>query len=323
MRHVNKKMLKLYIGKLIHVLTKTGEIITSGWQGRLVSIALFAVSIIAIVLILTRNSDVIEAYEWQVRPIWLLYILFFWLIDLLVVTWAWHLLTTHLANFKNFQRSAKICWRANLARRIPTPVWYIAGRAVLYEQEGVDKTTVSLLSTLELLFLFISGVATTLLVLPFWVIPKGTTNQVSQFLLLGLTLPISIILVHPRFLEKIWGRLRPDMALQSLTWHHTLTWLTYYILTWVIGAFVLYSVMNFLYPVPFAHIISIIGIWSLAGSVSLAGALSFSVFSLREISLTLLLSSLVPPPVALLIAILIRIVWMLGEMLSVLMSLKL
>ncbi len=323
MLHINKETLKPYANKLNHWLTKTGQLITSGWQGRVISLALFLLSIVVIITILISNWDVIKTYEWQIRPIWLLAVLIFWLIDLLSATWAWHLLVTHLANFKNFRRSAKICWRANLARRIPTPVWYIAGRAVLYEQEGVSKTTTSLLSSLELILFFISGLVTTLLVLPFWIIPDNAKNQINQFLLLALILPFTLILVHPKFLEKIWVRLRPDITLQPLKWHHTLTWLIYYILTWVIGALVLYSVMNFLYPVPPAYIVNIIGIWSLAGSVSLAGALSLSVFSLREISLTFLLSTLIPPPIALLVAILVRVVWILGEMLSVLMSLRL
>jgi hypothetical protein len=134
---------------------------------------------------------------------------------------------------------------------------------------------------------------------------------------------LSLLFIHPRLLEKLWRRVRPEIPLERLRWQDTITWLAYYILTWVVGAMVLFSLLNLLYPVPFSELITVIGIWSLAGSISLAGALTISIIGVREISLTLLLTILVPAPIALLVAILIRVVWLLGEMLSALISLKL
>lgn len=295
----------------------------SGWQGRLLTLFFLLLSAVVIAGVLLGNRDTILNYDWQIRPIWLLFILGFFLIDLLVATWAWHLLVARLAGYRNFRRSAKICWWANLARRIPTPVWYIAGRALMYEQVGVSKLTVSLLSTLELIFFFLSGLATTLLTLPFWAIPAEMQSALSSYWLLFPLLPLSALFVHPRLLERIWRRLRPDAALQPLAWRDTLPWLGYYVLTWVLGACVLFSVMNLLTPVPLAAMPAVVGIWSLAGSISLAGALTISVIGVREISLTLLLTLLLPAPIALIVAILIRIVWLLGEMLSALLSLRL
>lgn len=295
----------------------------SGWQGRLLSGFFLLLTLIVIARILSNNWDTIQTFHWQIRPIWLLYITIFFIIDLLVATWVWHLLVMRLANYNNFRRSAKICWWSNLARRIPTPIWYIAGRAVMYEKEGVSKITTSLLSTLELVFFFLSGLVATLLTLPFWAIPAQLTGDINQAWLLLILLPFSALFVHPRLLEAIWRRLRPDIPLQSLRWRDTITWLGYYILTWVLGAFVLFSIMNLLYPVPWRDIIVVVGVWSLAGSISLAGALTVSVIGVREISLTLLLTLLVPAPIALIVAVLIRVVWLLGEMLSALISFKL
>ena len=297
--------------------------LTSGWVSQIVTILFLTLSLIVIGLILFNNWDTITSIEWQIRPIWLLYIILFFTIDLLVATWVWHLLVVRLANYRNFRQSAKICWHANLARRIPTPVWYIAGRALMYEKVGVKKTTTSLLSTLELLFFFLSGLATTLLTLPFWAIPTEITQNTNPWLLLILLLPLSLLFIHPRLLEKVWRRVRPDIPLEPLRWRDTITWLGYYILAWVFGAFVLFSLLNLLYPVPLSELITVIGMWSLAGSISLAGALTISVIGVREISLALLLTLLVPAPIALIAAILIRVVWLLGEITSALVSFKL
>jgi glycosyltransferase 2 family protein len=297
--------------------------LTSGWVSKLITALFLILSLTVIGLILANNWETIESFEWQIRPVWLVYIFIFFVIDLLVATWVWHLLVVRLANYRNFRQSAKICWWANLARRIPTPVWYIAGRAMMYEKVGISKTTTSLLSTLELLFFLLSGLATTLLTLPFWAIPPELSQNVNPWLLLILLLPLSVLFIHPRLLEKLWRRLRPEIPLEPLHWQDTITWLGYYILTWVFGALVLFSLLNLLYPLPLTELMAVIGIWSLAGSISLAGSLTISVIGVREISLILLLTILVPAPIALIAAILIRVIWLLGEMLSAIVSFKL
>ncbi len=309
--------------RLARFIGRFSQRLFSGWRGKLLSAIFLLISIIVIARIIWQNWDTLTTFQWQLRPIWLLSIIFFFSIDLIVATWAWHLLVVRLANYNNFRRSAKICWSANLARRIPTPVWYIAGRAVLYEQVGVSKITISLLSTLELLLFFLSSLATTMLTLPFWAIPGNVLGESQQIWLLSLFLPLSLLLVHPRILETIWRRLRSEISLQPLQWRDTITWMSNYVITRILGAFILFSVINLLYPVPFSKIIVVIGIWSLAGAISLAGALTISVVGLREISLTLLLTILVPMPVALIVAILIRLVWLGGETLSALISIKL
>lgn len=295
----------------------------SGKRGKFIAVLFFLLSIVIIAGVLFSNREILLTFNWQLRPIWLLYITIFFLIDLLVATWVWHLLMTKLANFNNFRRSAKICWSTNLARRIPTPIWYIAGRAVLYEQEGVSKTTTSLLSALELLFFFLSGIAVAIVTLPFWIMSQEVQNQAGQFILLVILLPISLVFIHPQLLKKVWHRLRPDAELQELTWHDTLPWFFYYIITWILGALILFSVINLLYPISFTKIIPLIGIWALAGSISLAGALTISIIGIREISLVILLAFLVPTPIAIIVAIIIRLVWLSGETLGAVIALKL
>ena len=295
----------------------------SGKYSRLLVGFFLLLSVFVIARVLIINWSAFREYSWEIRPIWFLYTALFFLIDLLIATWAWHLFVARLTGFNNFRKSAKICWSSNLARRIPGPIWYIAGRAILYEKEGLKKTTTSLLSALELAFFLISGILTTLLTLPFWLFRDGGVYQPIQLWIFVAVLPLGIILVHPRILEHLWQKVSREKLTHQLLWRDTTTWLWIYVLTWVIGAFVLFSVINIIYPLPTSNLIPTISIWAFAGSLSLAGALTISVIGLREISLVFLLTQIIPAPIALIVAIGIRLVWLAGELFSALLALKL
>jgi hypothetical protein len=297
--------------------------LTSGRRGRWIGAAFLALSLIVIARVVIANWPLLASYEWQFRPAWLIGVVAFFILDLLLAGWAWHVLMRRLAHYDNFRRSLKICWSANLARRMPTPVWYIASRAVLYEAEGVSKVTTSLMSGLELAFFLTSGAVTTLLTLPFWVVTEGVAGAIGRSWLLLVALGFSLLLVHPRLLEKLlqWLGRRPPA--EALRWRDTISWVALYVLTWVLGALVLLSVISLFQPVPLAQWPAVLGIWSLAGTISLAGAMTISGIGLREISLVLLLTPITPAPVALVIAILIRLIWFSGEMASALASFRL
>lgn len=295
----------------------------TGWRRKLLIafFILFTISIIARVLI--SNWDILINYNWEIQREWLIYAIITFFIDFFLVVWIWHLLVVRLANYNNLYLTVKIILSANLARRIPGMVWYIASRAVLYEEVGVSKTKISLLSGLELAFFLISGVVTTLITLPFWTETQNIFNEFSQIWLFLVILPFCALLVHPTVLEKLWHISSRQKIEQHLGWRDTLLWLILYVLSWIIGGIVLFCIINFFLFLPVSQLMTIIGIWSLAGTISLAGFLTISVIGLREITLTLLLMQILPAPVSIIIAIFVRVMWLTGELLASLISLKL
>ncbi len=307
--------------------SRWGRYLTSGWRRPALTTLFVLLSLAVIARVIWGNWDLLSGYNWQLRPVYLLYALIFFGLDFFLALWAWHLLVARLANYHNLRQSIKIYLYANLARRIPGSVWYIASRALLYQAEGVSKTSTSLLSGLELAFFILSGVAATLLTLPFWQPALRSQSQISlleQEPLLGvLLIPLALLLVHPRVLGWLWRKVSPEQDILALSWRDTILWLGVYILTWVLGGGVLFSIINLFYPLPLNHFIMIVGIWSLAGVVSLAGFITISIFGLREISLALLLTLVMPGPVALVIAVTIRLIWLSGELITSLLSLRL
>lgn len=297
--------------------------LTSGWRRQALTGFFILFSLLVIYRLLDSNWELLTTYPWQIRPDWLLYAMIAFFVDFFLVIWIWHLLVARLAQYDNLYRTVKIYLHANLSRRIPGMVWYIASRAVLYQDVGVSKTQISLLSGLELAFFMISGFVTTLLTVPFWSGIDDILSPTRQLWLFFIMVPVSMMLVHPRILQRVWQFTSRSAPAQALRWRDTVYWLILYILTWLVGGLVLFSVINFFQPAPLSELMMIIGIWSLSGTISLAGFFTISFVGLREVTLTVLLTPIIPMPVTLIIAITIRLMWLTGELITSILSLKL
>ncbi|MCI0398877.1 MAG: hypothetical protein L0332_04370 [Chloroflexi bacterium] len=295
----------------------------SGWRGKAITLVFLSLTVVAIVSIILANQAAFNSYRWQLRPVWLAYAAGFVMADLFLGAFAWHLLVARLACYSDPRYNLKYWGYANLAKRLPGPVWYIASRAALYEQQGVSKMTTSLLSGLELVLVLVSGIVTFLLSLPFWALPAELAGRLYHSWFLILLFPLCLLLVHPRVLNRLWQKLSRQTPVEGLRWQDTALWLLFYVFIWLVGALSLFSAINLFYPLSMSHFIPVAGMWAVANVISMAGTLTLSGIGLRELSLALLLTQVAPTPAALLIVVVIRIIWLVGEFLGALLSLTL
>ncbi len=307
-------------------MTKVRELIQyaiSGWRRQAIMAGFVLLTLLVIAQLLYTNRDELSVYIDQSRPIFLVYAILFFLIDLMLALWAWHLLVGNFTSVDSFRLNSKINLSSNLAKRIPGSIWYVASRVALYQEKSVRKSQIVLLSALELALFICSGIVVALMTLPFWQLSAETFSELPATILFIIVAVIAIVLVNPRTLQAIWQRLSKDEKVPELSWQKTATWLIIYASTWVIGGCVLHSVINLFFPLPIDQLATSIGIWTLSGVVSLVGFISISLFGLREISLVLLLSQLMPISVAILVGIIIRLIWLSGELIFALLALKL
>lgn len=306
-----------------HFVSSVSKFITESRWRHLFTAGLVLMSILIIAGILMGNWETLVAFDWQITPIWLLIGLLLLLVNFALNAWVWHLLSDRLVDSHNARFNIKVWCYANLLRRIPGTVWFVAGRAMQYEKIGVSKLRVSILSGIELALILGAGLLTGLVALPILILTpafqetlKGSWLLIPIFVLVGL-------LLHPRVLGKIWGRLGQSDLQEQPTWRDISLWVGLFVLAWVTGGFTLFSTINFVHSLPISEFIPILGIWVVANTVSVAGALTIGGFGLREISLTVLLSQIVPAPVALVISLLMRVIWLAAELLGALVSLLL
>lgn len=274
-----------------------------------VTVSLVLITLIALGAMLYKSREMLLNYEWRVRfgPLIASFLLYSLALGLAVLSWG--LIMNRLVGKSNWARHARIYCLTNLARRLPGVLWYVLGRMLMYEQEGVSKAIVSISSGLEFVLLVLSGLVVSLMTWPF----LAWSQFVSPWwLLIGMI--AGLVAMHP----AITGFALHKLGVDSRTggdfgYRDVGSWLAIYAMGWGLGGLILYSVIATIFPIPLTFLPGIIGAWSLSGVVATLSTFSPSGFGLRELTLSLLLTLFLPSGVAVLAAILVRILLTLYE----------
>ncbi|MCS7220910.1 MAG: hypothetical protein RML36_10275 [Anaerolineae bacterium] len=211
---------------------------------------------------------------------------------------AWASILDNLGNRIRFLDHLWIFCLSNAAKRLPGTLWYLGGRAVLYARKGVPIRSVMLASGIEAALIGLSGILVAVLFL-----------LASRSDLGGLWTSIGAVLVcgalNPWTLRRIGGyAARRDMHFPVKLWY---LWIALYAASWVMGGFLLSSVLSVFQPISLGQRLAIIGIWALSGVLSMLVIIFPSNLGVMEISLTTLLSAMVPIGLATLAAISMRV----------------
>jgi glycosyltransferase 2 family protein len=261
---------------------------------------------------LLRDWQQLVSYQWQLDlsqlPLALLFLVFAFLITIA----GWHLISIRLGGSLGLERDAEIYCLTVLARRLPGPLWHIVGRVYLYQRGSVPRSVTLWGSFWELAIQEFSGLLVVLVFLPFF--PQALGLPVAA--LAAATGIFALVVLFPNSLKRAIGLLwRPAWLdpVGVLDRRSTLGWVGLYFVGWLQGGPVLLYLARSLTDAPLPSLPAAVGFVTLAGVV---GSLLFFLpadTGIREVSLSLLLSYYVPLPVAIAIAILFRVVLILGE----------
>ncbi|HID87235.1 MAG TPA: hypothetical protein EYP55_07625, partial [Anaerolineae bacterium] len=252
---------------------------------------------------LYRNWALLTSYSWEIHFIPLILSFVVYTLELSLATLGWSSITARLAGLSDLHKNLKIYWAANLGKLLPGTVWYIAGRVYLYEQEGVAKAVTAMNSLLELVLLVLAGAVVSLSFLPLLSTPQWLKNP----LVLVAIVPLGLLLVHPWTIGGLWRRVGRAEMPESLRWRDTLTWLAIYAGVWMGGGLVLYWAINAFYTLPLTYLPQVIGVWALSELTTYISLVSPSGLGIREVALSVLLGYYVPVPIAVVVALAVRI----------------
>jgi len=260
------------------------------------------------------NWGQLRSYQWEVRP-WLWGLGFLgYSAALTCLLVAWSYLIGRLGGKARFRTNARVYCLSGLSKRIPGFIWYMAGRALLYREEGVPASISVIASALELALTATVGLLTFFLMLPF----VGNLPQQDTLLIVAVALlAVGAVILQPAIFNRIVGfflRRLGSQAQVRVTYRDILPTVPLYLLAWAIGGGMLYVVIQSVYQLPLEMLPSIIGIWAASGTLTMLLSSFLFGMGVREVTLSLLLTVLLPQPMAVVVALLFGLIFVLSEL---------
>lgn len=250
-----------------------------------------------------RNRDYIRPLLENAEYFYITYAILWYVLCLLVSILLWLLVIKTFSSQANWWKNIQIYAITFSARRLPGTIWYVGGRMLLYQNIGISKSVVLSASLLE----FIVGyVAAGIVGLSFLFVAIRKSSFLFSVIILGL-ITGGMILFFSNLFRKLTKSIRavPQIRATIIDW---LSWIISALAMWILSGLMVTQFIKILQPdLNTKNMFFIIGAWAMSG---LAGLLTYflpSSFGATEFSLTLLLSQILPLPLAGAVAITVRI----------------
>jgi len=239
-------------------------------------------------------------------------------ISLIVQALIWRMIIVQLGQMGGGWWDIEIYAYSSLMRHLPGMIWYLAGRTTMYHARGIGAALTLAASGLEWVLLLaaavlvygtlsLTGPGTLLLsVVLLAALIVGTAFGLRQALLAGARLPL------PGFLRRRLATLAtaPVPATADLT-----LWLSLYVLAYFIGGWILFLLVRGVAPEARIGLVAATRIWALTGGLGfLFSAVMPAGLGVRELTLTVLLSPPMSTAGAIVVAILLRVLYVGGSL---------
>jgi hypothetical protein len=280
--------------QIVNIWSKTTAIMRA--RGRWVGYALTALAVVYLGGILLYSGFKFPAIDWHAYLLASLATLGLYPISLLLQFFVWIRLFSfhHRVGWRDMEIYARMI----LVRRLPGGIWHWFGRATLYTATTSVRTEVVLFGNLMEWGMLI--------------LIAGSISAIEWD-----TMPISARVLLPVLM--IGGTIALAVKWQPHTraWWHRLAeatlWVLLYGVAWLIGGIILYLVVRAAGANQLEWATAV-GVWALAGGVSMIITI-VPVIGVQEVSLVFLLQPYLPASAALLVALLLRLLFTLSDVL--------
>ena len=257
--------------------------------------------------------EALRAYDWQIQYIRLVPSFLLYLVYLFFAVWGWQSIMNRLAHRLPFVDHLRIYSFTNLMRRIPAGlVWSTLGRVYAYQKQQIPARASAVGSFLEIVLAVMSGLPLAVLAayafgfLPPW----------AAIMLGAVAVALDLIVLHPAVLAKLFSVVRHEPLQARLSYRDTLPWALIYTMVWLMGGVGLFMVARLFVDLPLDVFAQVVGVWVLSSLIAFLTILSPSGLGVRELSMTVLLGLFLPDPLPLLIALAMRLIWTLYDLIA-------
>jgi hypothetical protein len=278
---------------------------------------------------LYRNLGEITTYQWDLKPLYLLFSFLFLIINLTVSAFAWKKVLFLFGIRLPLDQSFKITFVSGLGRYLPGKVWSYLSQIYLSQKAEIPKS-VTIFSVL-LLFGISSLVGMLVFICSLFLWDRFSPTLISVSLLIFSA--FLLIILSPRVLNRILristfisnkfkrGLIPGELVIRG-GMAHIGEIILIFIANWMIFGTAIYFLANSFYRFDFHQTVILCGIFAIS---VISGIVSFFVpagLGVREGVLSYLLSFFVPISTAIVISLLIRVWTTLGELACFFVALK-
>jgi uncharacterized membrane protein YbhN (UPF0104 family) len=232
-------------------------------------------------------------------------------VNFFLLALVWQGIVVRLGGPASWAQNAQLYANTFVTRFLPTPLWFLGSRVVLYGRTGVRRRMALTMTASETLLHMLAGAAL------LGVVSVDLRRPLTGLCVLALA-PIVVVLVRPEWLELRWlnlGQVTPGIRRKDVA-----LWLSVYLLTWIVAGPFLSCVVQAFTRVPPPPLLDLWRMWALAGVATyITNYLLGGIGVFQELTLGWMLTRMYPLATAVVIAIgsrlvitLSGIVWSLG-----------
>lgn len=275
------------------------------WK-KLISFLLLAFSIIWLGLKIYSSWEDLSTFKLEIRYEFIFYSFLLYLIQWCFIIFAWKSIMNSLDTPLKFFQHAKIYGYTNIMRRIPAGfLFLLAARANAYKDQDISIKTSAVGSFLEIFFVLLTG----LTIIPIAAFYLGYISIIIALILSVFLLFLELYIIQPSVLLKLLTIAHYHPIQEKTKYNTTLSWFLIYVLIWILGGIGLFLIINMFVDYPISGLPITVCTWILSSLISYITIISPSGLGVKEISLTLLLGVFLSDPLPVLVALGIRVIW--------------
>ena len=217
-------------------------------------------------------------------------------------TTGWFFLMRSLDSPVSWWQNVRIFLKTLAYRRFPGTLWYVGGRLAMYQELGIPKITIVFSSTVEVIVTIVSGLVVSLL---FFVLSGAEMPYQFQLIILTV-ITLGVFFLLPWLTRKLVPLFKGNF-LQDLDRKKLMLCFGGMAFGWIAGGLMIGSMVASFQPIHTTDFAYIIGLWGIAGTAGYLVLVLPSSFGVTDITLALLLSRIIPLPLAGVITILVRL----------------
>ncbi len=284
------------------------------WGQRLLAAGLFLTVFAFLGWSVFQEWDTLTSYPWRLNIGFVALASGFHSLALGVTFVVWHLMVRRLGRVNDVRINARIYYLSTLAKRIPSAIWYIGGRLVMYQRLGVVRSAVLNAIVLETVLISGAGVLVYLALLPFY---AWTSTAITWLVAIIGGAALLAFFVRPRWLLDVTNaalrRQRRDPIQADVSRWDLVLWVGLYLIPWPLAGISLFFMVQAMVPGTTADLVSIIGVSTLSMLVALLSLILPGGLGLKELTIAALMNPWMPLSVGVVLAIAYRVLQTLDE----------